>query len=102
LRLIEPLLDLAGLPIANEVVALLLLLLIPLPGLRLYALAGMAILSLHLLFAVYIGPDPSADLRALVQAPMYVATKVAMLPAIIRMTRSRAAWVRTSRAGAPK
>jgi cellulose synthase/poly-beta-1,6-N-acetylglucosamine synthase-like glycosyltransferase len=102
LRLIEPLLDLAGLPIANEVVALLLLLLLPLPGLRLYALAGVAILSLHLLFAVYIGPDPSADLRALVQAPMYVAAKVAMLPAIIRMTRSRAAWVRTSRAGAPK
>jgi hypothetical protein len=62
----------------------------------------MAVLTLHLFFAVYTGPEPSEDLRALVQAPMYVANKVSMLPAIIRMTRSRAAWVRTSRAGAPK
>jgi len=102
ISLLEPLLDLAGLPVAIEVVALLLLLVLPIPALRLYALSGMAILTLHLFFAVYTGPEPSADLRALVQAPMYVANKVSMLPAIIRMTRSRAAWVRTSRASAPK
>ncbi|MGD0797003.1 MAG: glycosyltransferase family 2 protein [Acidobacteriaceae bacterium] len=102
LTLLEPLLDLAGLPVAIEVVCLLLLLLIPIHVLRLYALSGIAVLALHLLFAIYSGSDPLADLRALVQAPMYVATKVAMLPAILRMTRSSAAWVRTSRASAPK
>jgi cellulose synthase/poly-beta-1,6-N-acetylglucosamine synthase-like glycosyltransferase len=102
LRLLEPLLDLAGLPLATEVVGLLLLLLLPVHALRLYAVAGMAILALHLLFAVYSGPDPSADLRALSQSPVYVIAKIGMLPAILRMTRSRAAWVRTSRASAPK
>jgi cellulose synthase/poly-beta-1,6-N-acetylglucosamine synthase-like glycosyltransferase len=102
LRLLEPLLDLASLPLATEVVGLLLLLLLPMHTLRVYALAGMAVLAFHLLFAVYSGPDPSADFRALTQAPMYVIAKIAMLPAIIRMTRSRAAWIRTSRAGAPK
>jgi cellulose synthase/poly-beta-1,6-N-acetylglucosamine synthase-like glycosyltransferase len=102
LRLLEPLLDLFGLPLATEVVGLLLLLLLPIHATRVYALAGMAILALHLLFAVFSGPDPFADLRALAQVPMYVVTKIAMLPAILRMTRSRAAWIRTSRAGAPK
>jgi cellulose synthase/poly-beta-1,6-N-acetylglucosamine synthase-like glycosyltransferase len=101
-KLLEPLLDLAGLPLAIEAVALFILLMIPIHGLRLYALAGMAILTLHLFFAIYSGPSPSADLRALVQAPRYVISKIGMLPAILRMTRSRAAWVRTSRAGAPK
>jgi hypothetical protein len=62
----------------------------------------MAILALHLLFAVYSGPDPSADLRALAQVPRYVVGKIGMLPSILRTTRSRAAWIRTSRAGAPK
>jgi cellulose synthase/poly-beta-1,6-N-acetylglucosamine synthase-like glycosyltransferase len=102
LRLLEPLLDLAGLPLATEVVGLLLLLLLPVHALRLYAVAGMAILALHLLFAVYSGPDPSADLRALAQVPRYVVGKIGMLPSILRTTRSRAAWIRTSRAGAPK
>jgi cellulose synthase/poly-beta-1,6-N-acetylglucosamine synthase-like glycosyltransferase len=96
--LLEPLFDLAGLPIAIETVGLVLLLLLPIHALRLYALSGMAILALHLFFAIYSGPDPSADLRALAQVPRYVAGKIGMLPAILRMTRSRAAWVRTSRA----
>jgi cellulose synthase/poly-beta-1,6-N-acetylglucosamine synthase-like glycosyltransferase len=100
--LLEPLLDLAGLPIAIETVVLVLLLLLPSHVLRLYALSGMAILALHLFFAIYSGPDPSADLRALVQVPKYVVSKIGMLPAILRMTRSRAAWVRTSRADTPK
>jgi cellulose synthase/poly-beta-1,6-N-acetylglucosamine synthase-like glycosyltransferase len=102
LKLLEPLLDLAGLPLAIEVVGLLILLVLPLHSLRVYALSGMAILTLHLFFAVYSRPDPSADLRALAQAPMYVVAKIGMLPAILRTTRSRAAWVRTSRAEAPK
>jgi cellulose synthase/poly-beta-1,6-N-acetylglucosamine synthase-like glycosyltransferase len=102
LKLLEPLLDLAGLPLAIETIGLVLLLLLPIHILRLYALSGMAILVLHLFFAIYSGPDPSADLRALAQVPRYVAGKIGMLPSILRMTKSRAAWVRTSRADAPK
>lgn len=100
--LLEPLLDLAGLPLAIEAICLLELLLFPVHILRLYAVFGMGIVALHLLFAIYSGPDPSADWRALAKAPSYIVSKLSMLPAIFRMTRTRAAWVRTSRAGAPK
>jgi len=100
--LLEPLLDLAGLPIAMEVVGLLGLLLLPVHALRLYAVYGIAIIALHLFFAIGSGPDTLADLRALAQVPVYVVSKISMLPAIFQMTRSRAAWVRTARADVPK
>ena len=100
--LLEPLLDLAGLPLAMEVLGLCLLLLVPIRGVRLYALCGFAILALHLLFAVFSGPDPAADLRALAQVPAYLLSKLRMLPAIFRMGRYRAAWTRTSRTESPE
>jgi len=78
------------------------LLLLPIHGLRVYAVLGMAVVALHLLVAICLGPDIFADLKALAQAPLYVAGKIRMLPAILRMTRSRAAWVRTSRDDTPK
>jgi cellulose synthase/poly-beta-1,6-N-acetylglucosamine synthase-like glycosyltransferase len=97
LALLEPLVDLAGLPLALEVAALCGLLFFPAPVLRVYAEAGLGIILLHLAVALCLGPDPIAALRALLQAPFYVVSKVAMLPAIIRKARNRAAWVRTSR-----
>jgi cellulose synthase/poly-beta-1,6-N-acetylglucosamine synthase-like glycosyltransferase len=102
LALLEPLFDLAGLPLAMEVTSLFVLLLLPIHGLRVYAVLGMAVVALHLLVAICLGPDIFADLKALAQAPLYVAGKIRMLPAILRMTRSRAAWVRTSRDDTPK
>lgn len=100
--LLEPLLDLAGLPLAMEVASLFTLLLLPVPIFRIYALSGTAIVVIHLLFAIYSGPDPRADLRALVHAPFYVMSKIGMLPAVLLKARSRAAWIRTSRPEAPK
>ena len=102
IALLEPLLDLASLPLATAVVGLLGILLIPIHLLRLYAIVGIGIVGLHMLFAIYLSPDPSANLRALAWTPIYVASKIRMLPQIFRMTRSRAAWVRTSRTDAPK
>jgi cellulose synthase/poly-beta-1,6-N-acetylglucosamine synthase-like glycosyltransferase len=95
--LIEPLLDLAGVPLAIEVLSLCLLVLVPIHVVRLYALFGFAILALHLLFAIFSGPDPAADLCALTQVPAYILSKLRMLPAILRTGRDRAAWIRTSR-----
>ena len=100
--LLEPLLDLAGLPLAMEVVCLFALLLLPVPIFRIYALSGTAIVVTHLLFAIYSGSDPRADLGALVHAPFYVMSKIGMLPAVLLKVRIRAAWIRTSRPEAPK
>jgi cellulose synthase/poly-beta-1,6-N-acetylglucosamine synthase-like glycosyltransferase len=102
IALLEPLFDLAGLPLAMEVVGLLAILLLPIHILRLYAISGIGILALHLFYAIGSGPDTLADLRALAQVPVYVVSKIGMLPAIFRMTRSRAAWVRTARTDAPE
>jgi cellulose synthase/poly-beta-1,6-N-acetylglucosamine synthase-like glycosyltransferase len=97
LALLEPLFDLAGMPLAVEMIGLLSLLLLPVHVLRLYATTGMIIVALHLLLAISMGSDPLADLRALAQTPFYIVGKIGMLPAIFRMTRNKAAWVRTSR-----
>jgi cellulose synthase/poly-beta-1,6-N-acetylglucosamine synthase-like glycosyltransferase len=100
--LLEPLLDLAGMPLAVEIVALLELTIFPIHAMRWYALSGIGVIALHLVYAIHSGPDPLEDMRALAQAPFYIVSKLVMLPATIRMTKSRAAWVRTSRSVAPK
>jgi cellulose synthase/poly-beta-1,6-N-acetylglucosamine synthase-like glycosyltransferase len=99
--LLAPLVNLAGLPLAMEMICLVELLIFPVHLLRVYAASGMAVIALHLLFAICVGPEPSANLRALVQAPFYMVSKLGMLPGIFRMTRARAMWVRTARAVAP-
>jgi cellulose synthase/poly-beta-1,6-N-acetylglucosamine synthase-like glycosyltransferase len=100
--LIEPIIDLMGAPIGIGVCFLCILLLLPVTILRLYAVCGLAIVTLHVLVGVYQGPDPKADLIALASSPFYVLSKVAMLPAIFRAGGRRANWVRTSRATAPQ
>ncbi len=96
--LIEPIIDLMGAPIGIGVCFLCILLLLPVPILRWYAVCGLSIVALHVLVGVYQSPDPKADLTALASSPFYVLSKVAMLPAIFRAGGKRADWVRTSRA----
>jgi cellulose synthase/poly-beta-1,6-N-acetylglucosamine synthase-like glycosyltransferase len=100
--LLAPLLNLAGLPLAMETIVLVELLIFPVHFLRVYAVFGIAVIALHLFFAICLGPEPFADLRALAQAPFYVVSKIGMLPGIFRMTRARAGWVRTARTVAPE
>jgi hypothetical protein len=87
-----------GAPIGIGVCSLCILLVLPLTILRLYAVCGFTIRALHVLEGVCQGPDPKADLIALVSSPFYVLSKVAMIPAIFRAGGRRANWVRTSRA----
>jgi cellulose synthase/poly-beta-1,6-N-acetylglucosamine synthase-like glycosyltransferase len=95
--LVEPLLDLVGLPLALEVLLLLVGLCLPVAWLRLYALAGFAVICLHLLAAAAYGPGLRASAGILLAAPGYMVWKLRMLPSIWKASRNDATWVRTHR-----
>ena len=97
IRLIEPLLDLLGLPLAFEVGLLFIALCMPVEWLRLFALTGFAVIALHVLVAAANGPDFRGAMKALVTSPIYILWKLWMLPRIWRASRSDTPWVRTSR-----
>lgn len=96
-RLFEPLCDLTGLPLAFGVLALLIALLLPLGWLRWYAAFSLLVVLTHVVTAACAGPDPSKSLRFLATAPWYIARKVWMIPALLRGSSGKAAWVRTER-----
>lgn len=97
LRLLEPLLDLLGLPLAFEVGILAVALCLPVEWLRFYAASTFALIALHILVAAANGPDFRGAMKALLTAPLYILWKLWMFPRIWRASRSDAAWVRTSR-----
>ena len=97
LRLLEPLCDLTGLPMAYGVFAVILAFCIPLGWLRWYAGVSMGIVLFHVLAAAWVGPDFWASLRLLVVAPFYVLRKLRMIPGVVRGASANAAWVRTER-----
>jgi cellulose synthase/poly-beta-1,6-N-acetylglucosamine synthase-like glycosyltransferase len=99
--LIEPLIDLMTLPLGIGVTMLLLLALLPIPFFRWYAILGICVVIFHLLVAVWLSPEPGADLLALVGAPVYVLSKMTMLRDILRAGGKRADWIRTSRLKSP-
>jgi cellulose synthase/poly-beta-1,6-N-acetylglucosamine synthase-like glycosyltransferase len=94
LPLLEPLLDLLSLPLATVVILLLLALFTPA---RIYAGFGLEIVALYILVAALFGGEPLYDLAALLQAPFYLAFKIANLGRTRRASRGDAAWVRTER-----
>jgi len=96
-RLLEPLCDLAGLPIAYGVFFLILAVCIPLGWLRMYALVSLGIAAAHVLTAAWVGPDFLGTLGLLALAPLYVLRKLWMIPGLLRGSSSKAAWVRTER-----
>ncbi|WP_446745074.1 glycosyltransferase family 2 protein [Silvibacterium acidisoli] len=97
LRLIEPMCDVAGLPMAFGVFALLLALLIPVPAIRIYAAVSLAVVTLHVLAAAAAGPDFLGTLRLLAMAPFYILWKLRLIPSILRGSKGKADWVRTDR-----
>jgi hypothetical protein len=101
IRLVEPLLDLVGLPLALEVLLLLVALCLPVAWLRLYALAGFAVIGLHLLAAAAYGPGLRASAGILLAVPGYIVWKLRMLPHIWKASGSDASWVRTHRDAPP-
>lgn len=96
-RAAEPLADLLLLPLAFHVALLVLALAIPWTPLRLYGAAGLAVVAAHVAAALAVGGGSWRDLAALAAAPLYIAWKLALAPAIARASRRDTAWVRTER-----
>ncbi len=96
-RLFEPLLDVLSLPLAMEVQCLILLLLLPSPWFRWYAVAGLLVLGLHFLAAVKAGKDFWGGVAVLLLVPRYILWKLLLLPKILLASRRSADWVRTHR-----
>jgi len=96
-RLLEPLFDLTGLPMAYGVFALLLAACIPLAWLRWYAAVSLGIVLAHVLATAWAGPDFLKTLRLLALAPIYILRKLWMIPGVVRGSSAKAAWVRTER-----
>ena len=96
-RLIEPLCDLTGLPLAFGVFALLLALCIPLSWIRVYSAISLGVIACHVLTAAWAGPDFLKTLQLLALTPLYILRKLWMIPGVLRGSRAKAAWVRTDR-----
>ena len=97
LRLLEPMFDVACLPMAYGVFALLLAACIPVPPVRFYAAVSLMVVAGHVLAAAAAGPDFLKTVGLLVTAPLYIVWKLRLLPSIVRGSRGKAAWVRTNR-----
>jgi GT2 family glycosyltransferase len=96
-RVLEPLLDLLALPIATEVCLLLVAACLPVAWLRLYALGGFLVLTLHVTAAAACGSGLRGTIRVLATAPAYIFWKLWILPEVWRASRANSSWVRTAR-----
>ena len=96
-RQIEPVLDLTALPIASEVILLLIAACLPMPWLRLYAAGAFAVLLFHITTAAISGPGFWTTMKALSIVPFYIFWKLWVFPEIWRTSSFNAAWVRTNR-----
>lgn len=97
LRVFEPILDLASLPVGYAAAWLLIGAAVPLVWLRIYAFIAVAVIGSHVLTAAWSGNDFAGDMRILSRAPGYILWKLCMLPSLLRSSRTDAAWVRTER-----
>jgi cellulose synthase/poly-beta-1,6-N-acetylglucosamine synthase-like glycosyltransferase len=97
LSMIEPMLDLAGLPLAFGVSALIATCLVPIDAVRMYGAAALAIVAVHVLMAAWAGPHFFKTLRLLAMAPLYILWKFRLVPKLLRASQAEAAWIRTSR-----
>ncbi len=96
-RLLEPLCDLTGLPMAYGVTVLLLAFVIPLAWVRWYAAVSLGVVFSHVLAAAWAGDDFLASLRLLAMVPFYILRKLWLIPSVARGSSSKAAWIRTER-----
>lgn len=97
IALLEPLLDLLTMPIANGVLVLLVSLCVPLLWSRVYGVLGLASIALYILVSASLSSNPWATLRALASVPKHLLTKILLIPATRRAAHAQAAWVRTKR-----
>ena len=98
-RLLEPLLDLALLPLAFHVALVLVALAAPAGIVRDYGLAAAGVVAAHILAAIAVSGGGWRDVGVLAAAPFYIVWKLGMLPLVWRASRRNASWVRTERVG---
>jgi cellulose synthase/poly-beta-1,6-N-acetylglucosamine synthase-like glycosyltransferase len=96
-KLIEPLLELLLLPLAFQVFLLLITLTIPFTPGRVYSLAALIVVGVHVIAGIGVGGGNLVDVAALLAAPFYVIWKLAMAPLILRAARHDSLWIRTER-----
>jgi len=94
-RLLEPLAELALLPLSFHVALLLVCLLHP--WLCSYALFGLAITAFHVLTAVRFTGRGWSDVLVLLTAPFYIVWKLSLAKVLMRGAKRNAEWVRTKR-----
>jgi cellulose synthase/poly-beta-1,6-N-acetylglucosamine synthase-like glycosyltransferase len=97
LWLIEPALDLAGLPMAFAVAALVAETLVPLHWAHLYAVTALCVIAAHVLAAAWAGTDFIGTLELLAMAPFYILWKFCLIPKLLKASSRRAVWIRTDR-----
>jgi len=96
-RLLEPLLDLATLPLATHVLVLGLAAAVGGLETLAYASSALGVVLLHVVAGLRVGRAGRSELAALCGAPLYVAWKLLRLPAILAASSARSHWVRTAR-----
>jgi cellulose synthase/poly-beta-1,6-N-acetylglucosamine synthase-like glycosyltransferase len=96
-RCFEPMMELLLLPLAFHVVLLVVAALSQQLLVREVALAGIAVVLLHLLVTVVLGKGGWRDVQTLAGAPFYILWKLLLLPSLFRNARAKNAWVRTTR-----
>jgi len=99
-RLFEPMLELLLLPLTFHVLILAGTAAIPFAPGRIYALAALALVAVHVSAGVIVGGGDERDFAALLAVPFYIAWKLTLSPYIFRSARRNAEWIRTQRAGA--
>lgn len=97
ISLVEPLIDLLGLPMALEVFTLLILLLYPSRLTHDYVIVAFGIILMHLGVVIHASPDRKESLRNLLLSPVYLFWRVTMVTSVVRASSKGAAWVRTTR-----
>jgi hypothetical protein len=95
--LLEPLFDLLALPLASEVVLLLVMACLSFLWIRVYVVAGFAVLLFHVMAVAVKGPGLLESMKALSTVPSYILWKLWIFPEIWRTSRANAKWVRTYR-----
>jgi hypothetical protein len=99
-RLAEPLIELALLPLAEHVALLGAAALLGSAPQRIYALAALAVVAAHVAVALRMDRCGWRGLLALGLAPLYIARKVLGAGGVLRAARADAAWNRTTRESA--
>lgn len=93
---LEPILELATLPLSYEVLVLIALMALPGAFFSAYAIFGVGAIASHIVAAILLY-GRREDFKALLEVPRYVVWKIGRMPRILSASAKHARWVRTRR-----